>query len=157
GEDRRGALERLQNALQACDITGVSTNLELLRAISVHPQFAAGAVHTGFIAEHPEVIASVSRSDAHASARRGPTNDPAPQSASAGSAPNSPWDSGDGWRLNLPPAARVESQHAAATASGNSGRDRTVSNDDRVVSPMPGQLLQISVKPGDCVKRGQAL
>ena len=56
GTDREAALRRLRGALAACEVAGVTTNLPLLQAIAAHPQFAAGAVHTGFIAEHEQEL-----------------------------------------------------------------------------------------------------
>jgi len=66
-----------------------------------------------------------------------------------------PWDSGDGWRLNLPPAPRREVQESGAGGRNAVGRHDV--HNGEIVSPMHGQILQISVKPGDTVKRGQAL
>ncbi|HEU4531428.1 MAG TPA: acetyl-CoA carboxylase biotin carboxylase subunit, partial [Steroidobacteraceae bacterium] len=56
GTDRAATLRRLRAALAACEVAGVTTNLALLQAIAAQPQFAAGAVHTGFIAEHEQEL-----------------------------------------------------------------------------------------------------
>jgi 3-methylcrotonyl-CoA carboxylase alpha subunit len=64
GEDREHARLRLVAALDAWEVHGVQTNLALLRAIASHPAYAAGATHTGFIAEHwPDGFARPEPSD----------------------------------------------------------------------------------------------
>lgn len=52
GEDRPAAIARLQRALEGCALFGVTTNVELLHAISIHPAFQAGMTHTDFLQEH---------------------------------------------------------------------------------------------------------
>ena len=53
GEDRPAAIARLQHALAQGAVLGVTTNISLLHAISVHPAFQAGDTHTNFLDEHP--------------------------------------------------------------------------------------------------------
>ena len=105
GADRTAAVQRLRQALAEYEIGGVRSNLALLRAIAVHPAFAAGAADTGFIPRHaatllvppsapsPAVLAAAvhARLRAQAAALR----------ASAGKAdPWSPWHETTAWRLN---------------------------------------------------------
>ncbi len=52
-EDRQIACNRLLNALQQVIVLGVRTNLEFLIDLLSHPAFRAGALHTGFLEEHP--------------------------------------------------------------------------------------------------------
>jgi 3-methylcrotonyl-CoA carboxylase alpha subunit len=49
GEDRAAAIERLQRALQRCVVFGVTTNIALLHAISMHPAFREGDTYTDFL------------------------------------------------------------------------------------------------------------
>jgi len=49
GADRPAALARLRAALAECRIDGIETNLEYLRQISAHPDFAEGGVSTSFL------------------------------------------------------------------------------------------------------------
>ncbi len=100
--DRATATRRVAEALAACEIAGVTTNLALLQAIARHPQFAAGAVHTGFIPQHEADLFRVPDEAAHARLvalavsgwlLRGPQ-------------PATAWTARDGWHLNLP--ARLE-------------------------------------------------
>ncbi len=49
GEDRLAAIQRLQNALAQTAISGITTNLPLLHAISMHPAFRHGQTYTNFL------------------------------------------------------------------------------------------------------------
>jgi acetyl-CoA carboxylase biotin carboxylase subunit len=50
GGDRDAALRALRSALGRCGVDGVSTNLELHRALLADAEFAAGGVDTGYLA-----------------------------------------------------------------------------------------------------------
>ena len=56
GPDRSTALRTLKRALDACDVVGVVTNLDLLGRIAGHPDFAAGGIDTGFIAREANTL-----------------------------------------------------------------------------------------------------
>ncbi|QKT06766.1 pyruvate carboxylase [Gordonia sp. X0973] len=58
GKTRAAALTRARRALAEFRIGGVTTNIEFLLSLLSDPQFVAGAVTTGFIAEHPELLVS---------------------------------------------------------------------------------------------------
>jgi len=106
GREREEALGRLRLALDACEVAGVTTNLDMLRRIVAHPAFVAGEIDTGFIAAHaaelltprtappPEVLAAaalgVLLEESEAAARE----------AAASTDPHSPWHARDGWWLN---------------------------------------------------------
>jgi 3-methylcrotonyl-CoA carboxylase alpha subunit len=106
GSDRAAALRRLRAALEATEVVGPATNLELLARILRHDAFQDGAVTTGFI-------------DANAAALLAPAPPPDERvlaiaslwllcrqrqqvaaAAAAGAEPYSPWHRVDGWRLN---------------------------------------------------------
>ena len=106
GEDRGAALRRMARALEETRVAGLATNRDFLHAVVVHPAFAKGDVHTGFIAEHraallpagekaPDrilalaALQSVLTNRAETAARAAMSNDPF-----------SPWHRSDGWRLN---------------------------------------------------------
>lgn len=96
GPDRATALRRMSNALSACEVVGVRSNLALLAAITGDADFAAGMVDTGFIASHPNMLelsagpdeAVVAAAVLSVLAARGSDADP--------------WSARDGWLLNLP-------------------------------------------------------
>lgn len=52
GVDRQDAIDKMRKALNAFTIRGIRTNLNFHSALVSHPQFVAGHLHTGFIAEH---------------------------------------------------------------------------------------------------------
>ena len=58
---RAGALRRLRSALAEYQVVGVTTNVEFLAAVAVHPAFAAGELDTGFIERHKDVLFPESR------------------------------------------------------------------------------------------------
>jgi 3-methylcrotonyl-CoA carboxylase alpha subunit len=106
GEDRAAALRRLREALDRCEIVGVTTNRDFLARLAAAPDFAAGGVDTGFIARYsdalipppeaapPRIVAAAALSlllDQAAAARA---------AAAASFDPHSPWHLRHGWRLN---------------------------------------------------------
>ena len=225
GEDRAGAIRRLHYALGACRIAGVITNLPLLHAIVSHAEFAAGAVHTGFIAEQAAQLLKAPDADEVVAlralaavgwllgARSGGDRTPDTRN---------PWERRDGWQLNLRAratlqfaegdepvvvelererncwqvsvgtrrvaveACRLEAGTLVGQVDGRPYRARWVADAGRLcvmcegrtlelklydpvqsgererhggglVSPMPGQVLQVMVAVGAAVRRGQPL
>ncbi len=51
GTDRIDAINRLEEALSAVHITGISHNVPYLRAILAHPEFRSGDLHTGLLSQ----------------------------------------------------------------------------------------------------------
>ncbi len=110
GPDRAAALRILKRALDACDVAGVVTNLDLLGRIAAHPDFAAGGIDTGFIAREgatllagqgtppAEILAAMALAELHAEAID------AAAEAVASPDPYSPWHATDGWWTNTTPA-----------------------------------------------------
>jgi 3-methylcrotonyl-CoA carboxylase alpha subunit len=218
GKDRADAIQQLSHALGECQIAGVTTNTALLRAILSQPEFSAGEIHTGFVAQHavdlfpaadPEREAGLRALGAVAwLIRAGPRN--------------GPWDLPDGWQLNLSARATVQFEGpdepvvAELARAGNAWqvvigarrfvviarteKDGTLRgevdgmplsahvvadgkrihvlsegrsiqlllhdpaevgererHDGGLISPMPGQVLQVMVAPGAEVRRGQPL
>jgi len=52
GRDRKDAITRLREALNAFVIRGISSNIPFQSALLAHPEFVAGNFNTGFIPEH---------------------------------------------------------------------------------------------------------
>src|SRR5215204_3100414 len=99
GENRDAARMRLGRALADTAVLGLATNLGFLARVVADPDFAAGAVDTGFIERRGDSLL----------APAGPPPDAALAAAALyrflsasepGQAPD-PWSRGDGWRLNL--------------------------------------------------------
>ena len=92
--DRDGALRRLQGALAATTVLGVTTNVAFLGALLTQPDVAAGRLDTGLVERHVGDLAATDVPDAvlvaaaleNLLARQppGPVTDP--------------WDIPDGWR-----------------------------------------------------------
>ena len=97
GETREIALERLRQALAETQVAGIVSNRELLQRILAHPDFAARAGDTGFIARHHDALlppADVPLT-ALAAAALSLLRENTRPSADA----HSPWQRRDGWRL----------------------------------------------------------
>ena len=52
GRDRNTAIQKVYAALASYEIAGPITNVEFLKRVCAHPDFAAGDVETGFITKH---------------------------------------------------------------------------------------------------------
>jgi 3-methylcrotonyl-CoA carboxylase alpha subunit len=106
GADRDSALRAMAGALAACEVAGVTTNLDLLHRIVVHPAFAAGGIDTGFIARHAdtllagqtapptEILATAALAELLAEQQE------AERIAAASPDPGSPWHARDQWWVN---------------------------------------------------------
>src|SRR5258707_15861603 len=57
GADREQARSRLDGALMETEIAGVANNRDFLLRLLRHPEFAAGAIDTGFIDRHRTALA----------------------------------------------------------------------------------------------------
>jgi len=106
GEDRAAAVGRLRRALLETAVLGVGTNLTFLARVASHPEFASGAVDTGFIERHRAALVPP-RQRAHdtvlaaaALFRLLAREDAAKAAASRSGDPFSPWARVDGWRLS---------------------------------------------------------
>ncbi|HEX2110547.1 MAG TPA: biotin carboxylase N-terminal domain-containing protein [Gaiellaceae bacterium] len=129
-ETRAEALERLALALDETRVSGVTTNLPLLRWLVRHPAVRDGQTTTAFLVEHP------------------------PLSRFPRIAP--PWRGY--WRLNrdhaTPPPVRrpppvVETASHATDAVGHAERT--------LVAPMPGTVIRVLAGEGDRVEPRQTL
>jgi len=133
GEDRAAARSRLARALADTAVLGVTTNLGFLARIVADPDFAAGAVDTGFIERRRDSLLAPPRPPpaiALAAAALVRLLGPAEAPRAAGSRADrcadpsaDPWSRADGWRLNLAPAPRDflfrcgDEDHAVAAAA----------------------------------------
>ena len=57
GGDRREAAARMTRALDELRVDGVKTSIAFHRRVMTHPSFLSGDLHTGFLEEHPELLA----------------------------------------------------------------------------------------------------
>jgi len=104
GEDRQDAVQRLRNALDACRIAGLPTNLPLLKRIAASSAFSTASIDTGFV----ESMMSSSVEDGNeelclATACLFVLLEQAALNRQKGmntKDPHSPWHTLPGWRLN---------------------------------------------------------
>ncbi len=104
GQTRAEAVQLMRHALAQYEVAGVQTNLGLLRAIAAHPEYASGALDTGFIARNAETLlhakpppvtgailaaAAIAHLKHQQEAIAAPPHDP-----------YSPWNEPDAWRMN---------------------------------------------------------
>ncbi|WP_250461541.1 acetyl/propionyl/methylcrotonyl-CoA carboxylase subunit alpha [Microbulbifer litoralis] len=128
GRNRREALAKLDRALQQYQIAGVRHNIEFLRRVINHREFAGGRATTHFIEDHEREIlqreheltplkcAAIAgylseREECNLRAR-------APQAD-----PQSPWHTGDNWRGNLTGRRRHSIDHRGQHAEILFARD----------------------------------
>jgi 3-methylcrotonyl-CoA carboxylase alpha subunit len=98
GSDRPAAIARLRRALARSAVFGPRSNLALLRRIAAHPDFAAGAMDTGYLDRHlsqvleaPAPISPASLlATAHYALER--------LTLGAGAACHDPWEVADAWQ-----------------------------------------------------------
>jgi 3-methylcrotonyl-CoA carboxylase alpha subunit len=107
GEDRATALGRMRAALAGCEIVGVATNVEFLARTVASKAFSSADLDTGLIERCRDELlpAEAAPGDEElAAAALAELRAEEAQSA-AGAArsgdPHSPWNTVDGWRLNL--------------------------------------------------------
>jgi acetyl-CoA carboxylase biotin carboxylase subunit len=184
---RGEAAVKLADALATAEIAGVRTNNAFLIRALRHPQFLAGEIDTGFIARHeldlippaatpPEALAAAAQLVMQESA--GTSDDPwnRQDGFRLSGAPSQSAEfmvAGKRVAIALPPApsnARALRLASGAIAIMEEGEtfvvhpydpfeaaEATGAASDRIVAPMPGKVIQVLVRPGDKVKKGQPL
>ncbi|WP_243409987.1 acetyl/propionyl/methylcrotonyl-CoA carboxylase subunit alpha [Pokkaliibacter plantistimulans] len=96
---RERAINRLNKALAAYQISGVKTNLNFLSRLSGHPAFAAAELDTGFIERHRDTLFAAHNTDQQttlAAAAMVVLLDQQQQRH------DDPWQQSPAWRLNAP-------------------------------------------------------
>jgi 3-methylcrotonyl-CoA carboxylase alpha subunit len=173
GEDRSAAIARLETTLAQTSITGIATNLPLLRAIAADESFALGDTTTSYLEERGAALAAYT-------ARR--TID------ALGAAAAELLRSGYGWRpagIGIPLVLEVDGVRANLTADRTAGGWRLRGDIEAdipfdgpaqatsavpapppsatatgggashgsgsVTAPMPGKIVSVAVQTGDSV------
>jgi 3-methylcrotonyl-CoA carboxylase alpha subunit len=184
---REAAIEKLAHALSTAQIAGVRTNNAFLIRCLRNADFIAGNIDTGFIARHEAALIpkeQLSRAVLSAAAGQivreyhAPGGDPWDMQDSfriSGKATQVAEFVVDGKRVAVPLPPCPEKSATLRLANGDiavmeRGETFTVNPydpfaaadavgvaSDRVVAPMPGKIIQLLVKPGDTVKKGQPL
>ena len=119
GRTRAEARARLRAALAATVVAGVATNRDFLLRVLAHPEFAAGAPDTGFVARNRAALAALPEGPPDrvlAEAARvefAARRDRASEAAARAGDPQSPWAGLRGWRLNAPASETVTLRRGA--------------------------------------------
>ena len=136
GEDRARARAALLNALDQCEVTGVTTNVAFLERVVAHHAFASGRLDTGLIDTHRDALlapasAAPDRAWIAAALSEYQAIECAARTSSAGAAdPYSPWHAADAWWNGT-------ATHRIAITLADASGQRTVSvkpNDDGSVT-----------------------
>ena len=136
GEDRARARAALLNALDQCEVTGVTTNVAFLERVVAHHAFASGRLDTGLIDTHRDALlapasAAPDRAWIAAALSEYQAIECAARASSAGAAdPYSPWHAADAWWNGT-------ATHRIAITLADASGQRTVTvkpNDDGSVS-----------------------
>ncbi len=186
-DTREAAAAMLADALAGSEIAGVSTNNAFLIRALRHPAFISGDIDTSFIARHeadliptsaipPDVLSAAAQHLARKYA--GADNDPWNVRDSfrlSGESAQIVEFLVDGKRTRVPLSASNATAQTLRLASGAiavmergetfvvhpydpfEAAESAGSASDRIVTPMPGKIIQLLVKPGDAVKKGQPL
>jgi 3-methylcrotonyl-CoA carboxylase alpha subunit len=100
--NRAQALQRLREALAACEIVGPKSNIGFLERLARHPAVVEGRIDTGYLDRHLEefLVGDVVPGDTvlFAAATAALLHDEA-HVGSAESDPHSPWARADAWRI----------------------------------------------------------
>jgi len=143
GEDRAEAARRMQEALAATAILGVTNNVAFLERVVRHPKYLEGETDTAFIERHRADLLPPPGdvpAGALAAAAARVLDD---EREAAARQPASPWNDTGGWRLNQPALRTVElrlphgeTAHVDAPApSPNAARVYRLGDDLTVVTP----------------------
>ena len=104
-EDRTRALKRLEGALAAYRIVGITTNTEFLKRLAGHPDFIAADLSTDFIGRNEDsLLQQAQRSTESLAPIAGlylVLEDQA-RAIDVQADSTSPWNAADSWRLNAP-------------------------------------------------------
>jgi acetyl-CoA carboxylase biotin carboxylase subunit len=186
-DTREAAIAKLADALSTAQIAGVRTNNAFLIRCLRSADFISGNVDTGFIGRHEaDLIPPAHTSEAILAAAaeqivseyHKPGGDPWNTQDGFRLAGKDTQETSfivDGKRVSMPLTAQPTQAATLRLANGDiavmEGGETTVVHpydpfaaadaaggvSDRIVSPMPGKIIQLHVKAGDTVKKGQPL
>ncbi|MBT2334198.1 carbamoyl-phosphate synthase large subunit [Variovorax paradoxus] len=145
------ALRRSLRALDECHIDGIATNLPLLRAIAVRPEFVAQAVHTRFVEAHlGDLLATAASFEKHA---KKAIAAPAVQTAAD--------ENADDLTIRAPMPARLVQFEVAVgdvlPAGAQLGVLEAMKMEHLLHAPVAGRVVALLAAPGDYLVEGQSL
>lgn len=113
-----GVLRKAARALQDTRITGIQTNVGVLRAIISHTDFVSGRCDTTWLESNQEaLLAAASELDTggQSSSHLFSSSSPQPSSALAKSNSSTLFRAGDAWSINLTPHAQSEQSKSSSS------------------------------------------
>jgi 3-methylcrotonyl-CoA carboxylase alpha subunit len=116
GADRTEALDRLVEALGRFEIVGVTTNLDFLKALLIHPMVARGEIDTGFIEREISALTRTKPAVAAldlAAACVAILIREQHEHEQVSAQDSSPWNRTDGWTLTGRRSRRLRLRHGA--------------------------------------------
>ncbi|MHA6204150.1 acetyl/propionyl/methylcrotonyl-CoA carboxylase subunit alpha [Dyella soli] len=141
-ENRAQALQRLRDALMACEIVGPKSNIGFLERLARHPVVVAGRIDTGYLDRHlGEFLAgdaAPADSVLFAAASAALLHDECAAMVQArhGADPSSPWSRADAWRIGHAGkrivALSLHGQRHEIDAYGHDGDYRLCHGESRV-------------------------
>ncbi|HWD28294.1 MAG TPA: acetyl/propionyl/methylcrotonyl-CoA carboxylase subunit alpha [Rhizomicrobium sp.] len=181
---REAAAAKLASGLESLEIAGLKTNNAFLIRALKHPDFVAGDIETGFIPRHLEELVPLAVTPPQMLAaaaqfvvdERPRTDDPwsahdgfrlgLPRPAQVDFLVEGARESVEA-KSNAAAVQRLRSGAIAVMRAGETfvvhpfdpfeAADAAGAPSDRVVTPMPGKIIQLLVKEGDQVAKGQPL
>src|SRR5699024_3694428 len=99
-QDRELAIARMQSALAALEIVGVGHNVDFLARLLNHPAFREGRVDTDLIGRELDSLVGSDEPPPTAIVQAAALAQLERERVALAAGDDSPWSSGDGWRLN---------------------------------------------------------
>lgn len=148
-------LRRSLRALAECRIEGIATNLALLRAIAMRPEFATQAIHTRFVETH---LADLLAAAVHIGASDAEVATPAALASDAAAPAR---DEAGGLVVKAPMAARLVQFEVEAgdilPAGAQLGVLEAMKMEHVLHAPAAGRVIALLATPGDYLVEGQSL
>jgi len=163
GADRDDAIARLEHALDATAVDGVTTNLPFLRWLVRHPAFRSGSISTAFLREHAPLSAAPLRPPPSAFAHAWRLNGPAPPPRAAPEvAATLPASASLGRATITAPMPGTVLAVAVAMGDDVTAHDPLVvleamKMEMPVLAPFTATVTAVHVQPGDQVASGAVL
>ena len=156
-------LRRSLRALGECRIDGIATNLPLLQALALRPEFATQQVHTRFVEGHlADLLSAAAALEQTANANAPGASDAAPRhgSASPSSSQAEPERAGE-FTVNAPMPSRLVQFEVAIgdvlPAGAQIGVLESMKMEHLLHAPDAGRVIALLAAPGDYLVDGQPL
>lgn len=148
-------VRRSLRALEECHIDGISTNLALLRAIGLRPEFETQAVHTRFVETH---LADLLAAGAHIGAASSKGARPATTRSEAEATPQ---DDDDALVVKAPMPAKLVQLEVdvgdIVPAGAQLGVLEAMKMEHLLHAPFAGRVVALLAQPGEYLVEGQSL